>query len=206
MVGARKPTAIRRTEIARAVLRIIGTQGVTALTTSRLAAEVGVTSGALFRHFASQDDILRYANQHAVARIEATFPDDSLAPVRRIRTLAANRVRVLGADPGLTWFIHSDQAALALPADAAALLRTVVTRTRAFLLDALREGAADGSIRRDIDPEVLLVPVLGTIHTLIGTAGVRRLTAARRRSHERVLDGLMSLLTPSPIPRRTRQS
>lgn len=204
MAVARKPTAVRRTEIARAVLRVLGTEGVTALTTARLAAEVGVTSGALFRHFASQSDILRYATRHAVARIEATFPDDSVEPTRRIRTLAANRVRVLGADPGLTWFLHSDQAALALPEDAALLLRTLVTRTRAFLLAALRDGAADGSIRRDIDPEVLLVPVLGTIHTLIGTAGGSRSTAANRR--ERVLDGLMVLLTSSPTPPRTRKS
>ena len=107
----RKPAAVRREEIAQAVLRIIGERGLTSLTTSNLAAEVGLTSGALFRHFASQDEILRETTRHAVARIEATFPDEPLSPVDRLLALARNRVRVLGADPGLAWFLRSEQAA-----------------------------------------------------------------------------------------------
>jgi AcrR family transcriptional regulator len=185
---------VRREEIARAVLRIIGERGLTSLTTSNLAAEVGLTSGALFRHFASQDEILRETTRHAVARIEATFPDEPLSPVDRLLALARNRVRVLGADPGLAWFLRSEQAALALPQDAAGLLRDLVIRSKKYLLAAIREGVADGSIRDDIDPEVLLVPVLGTIHTLIGMSGVQRTSSRRRPSTERVLAGLARLL------------
>ena len=55
----RKPSAERRVEIAQAVLRIIGEQGITSFTTTALAKEIGVTSGALFRHFASRDEILQ---------------------------------------------------------------------------------------------------------------------------------------------------
>ena len=190
----RKPAAVRREEIARAVLRIIGERGLTSLTTSNLAHEVGFTSGALFRHFASQDEILRETTRHAVARIEATFPDDSLSPVERLLALARNRVSVLGADPGLAWFLRSEQAALALPRDAAGLLRDLVARSRKYLLAAIREGVADGSIRDDIDPQVLLVPVLGTIHTLIGMSGVQHTSSVRRPSTERVLAGLVRLL------------
>ena len=190
----RKPTAVRREEIARAVLRIIGERGLTSLTTANLAAEVGLTSGALFRHFASQDEILREATRHAVARIEATFPDESLSPVDRVLALARNRVSVLGADAGLAWFLRSEQALLALPQDAARMLRDLLNRSRRYLLAAIREGAADGSMRDDIDPEVLLVPVLGTIHTLIGMSGVQGTSSGRRPSTERVLAGLMRLL------------
>ncbi|MCP4741238.1 MAG: TetR family transcriptional regulator, partial [Actinomycetales bacterium] len=41
----RKSTAERREEIATAVLSIIGRTGLTSLTMSNLAAEIGVTSG-----------------------------------------------------------------------------------------------------------------------------------------------------------------
>lgn len=192
----RKPAAVRREEIVQAVLRIIGERGLTSLTTSNLAAEVGLTTGALFRHFASQEEILREATRHAVVRIDATFPDESLAPMDRLLALARNRVSVLGADAGLAWFLRSEQAALALPEDAAVRLRDLVTRSKRYLLATLREGVADGSIRDDIDPEVLLVPVLGTVHTLIGMSGVPRTSPGRRPSIERVLAGLVRLLSP----------
>ena len=57
----RKPSAERRVEIGEASLRIVGGRGVTALTTANLAREVGVTTGALFRHFDTLEDILREA-------------------------------------------------------------------------------------------------------------------------------------------------
>ena len=202
----RKPAAVRREEIVQAVLRIIGERGLTSLTTSNLAAEVGLTSGALFRHFASQEEILRQATRHAVALIEATFPDESLPPMERLLALARNRVRVLGADAGLAWFLRSEQAALALPQDAASLLRDLVTRSKKYLLATIREGVADGSIRDDIEPKVLLVLVLGTVHTLIGMSGAQQSSSSRRPSIERVLAGLVRLLTPPDRGRAKRKS
>jgi len=197
----RKPAADRREEIARAVLRIIGERGLTSLTTASLAAEVGVTTGALFRHFASLDEILSETVRYGVAKIENTFPDPALPPIDRILALARNRVRILGADPGLGWLLRSDQAYLTLPEDAVRRLRDVVRRTRQCLLRALREGAAAGSIRSDIEPEVLLVPVLGTIHAVIGMPGVhRQVPRGRQRNPERVLLALARLLAPPDVP------
>ena len=134
----RKPTGKRREEIARAVLRIIGEQGLTSLTTATLAAEVGVTTGALYRHFASLDEILAETVRLGVERLEATFPDESLPPLDRLVALARNRVRLLGNDPGLAWLLRSEQAYLTLPTDAAERLREIAGRSREFLLRTLR--------------------------------------------------------------------
>ena len=163
----RKTRPERRHEIVRAAFRIIGERGLTSLTTATLAAEVGVTTGALYRHFASLDEILIEAVRHGVAKIEETFPDPALPPIERLLALARKRVRLLGDDPGLVWLLRSEQAYLALPPNAVRLLRGVVRRSREFLLGTLRDGAADGSIRNDIEPELLLVPVVATIHAVI---------------------------------------
>lgn len=193
----RKPGAQRREEIARAVLRIIGERGLAALTTTTLAEEVGVTSGALFRHFASRDEILQEAVRYAMTRLEDTFPDASLPPVERLLVLARNRVRVLGSDPGLAWLVRSEEAHLALPEAAVVELRGLVDRSKRTLLEALREGAAQGSIRGDIEPEVLLVLVMGTIHAMVGMPGIHRATRTRRQDGpERVLLALQRVLAP----------
>ena len=83
-------------------------------------------------------------------------------------------MRLLGGDAGLAWLLRSEQAYLTLPKDAAGRLRDVARRSRRFLLQALREGAEGGSIRDDIEPELLLVPVLATIHAVIGMRGAHR--------------------------------
>lgn len=199
----RRSSEDRRKQIVKAVLRIIGDRGATSLTTRTLAEEVGVTSGALFRHYASQDEILADVVEYAVGQLEATFPDASLPPLERLLQLASNRVRVLGTDPGLAWLLRSEQARLMVPDPSAGRLRHVVRKSRRYLLDALREGASKGSIRNDIDPDVLLVLVTGTIHALIGMPGAHRFaTSGRRRDQHRVIEALERILAPGHDAKR----
>src|SRR5262245_13647077 len=193
----RKPTEQRRPQIGEAALRIVGREGPTALSTSNLAREVGVTTGALFRHFETLDDVLREAVRLGLEKMESTFPDPSLPPLDRIATLAGNRVAIFSKDRGLAWLVRSDQAALMLPSDAVVSLQEFVSRSRKFLLDAIREGVEDGSIRGDIDPQALLVLVAGTIHALVGMPGVHRSARASGGPEpEKVLSGLKRALAP----------
>lgn len=192
----RKSAETRRVEIVTALLRIVGERGVQALTTANLAAEVGLTTGALFRHFDSLEAMWHEATHYAVEQIDATFPEESLPPQERLLKLARNRVRLLGGDAGIAWLMRSEQAYLVLPAEAMEALQLRVTRSRKFILKALKDGAAEGVFREDIEPELLIVPVMGTIHTLIGMTGVHRGAAGRKPSTERVLDALMQLLAP----------
>ena len=189
----RKPTEVRQREIAEAVLRVIGDQGARSLTTARIAAEVGVTSGALFRHFASLDAILDAAVDHAVTLVEATFPASDLPAVERLRQLATARIQLIGSHRGLAWLLLSDQVYVTLSDRAVKRLRALVKRSRIFLLDAMREGAEAGSIRSDIAPESLLPIFTGTIHALIGAAGVHR----SGEEKPDVLGALFKLLSPT---------
>jgi AcrR family transcriptional regulator len=195
--GMRKPAAERRQEIGNAALRIVGREGVSELTTAKLAREVDLTTGALFRHFETLDDVLREAVRQGLERMESTFPDPSLPPLDRIAALARNRVALLSREPGLSWLVRSEQAVLILPGDAVDSLQEFVSRSRRFLLEAVQEGARQGSIRRDIDPQALLVVVAGTIHALVGMPGVHRLAKGSRSTPpEQVLSALMRMLAP----------
>jgi len=201
--GTRKSGAERREEIAQAVLRIIGERGLTTLTTATVADEVGVTSGALFRHFNSRDEMLDEAVTIALARIQETFPNPSLPPMERLLGLARNRIELFGSEPGIAWILRSDQAYLTLPAESVERLRSTVKRSKEFLLRAIRDGAKQGSIRSDIEPEILFITITGTIHTLIGMSGVHGVRPpsgirprSRRANDERALIGLECLIAP----------
>ena len=192
---ARKPSKERQREIILAVLRIIGERGVSSLTSAAIATEIGVTSGALFRHYESLDEIYRAVLHYAKTTIETTFPDVALPPIERLFTFTRNRVQLLGASPGLAWLMRSEQAEAVFPPDAVRNLWEVTQRSKEFIQHALKEWVEDGTIRNDIDGDVLLLLIMGTIHALIGTPGIRQIAKdAQANLPDRVLLALEQLL------------
>ena len=98
-MGAKRVTTPRRTEIADAALRIIGERGITSLTTATLAAELGVSSGAPFRHFASLDELLEETAHRVVELVEASFPPPGLGPLLALGQIEADAlVLIQGAE------------------------------------------------------------------------------------------------------------
>lgn len=159
----RRPTGDRQSDIADAILRVAGREGIGALTMERLGREVGVTSGALFRHFPSRTAMLNEAAQRAVALLEATFPPAELSPMDRLRHFVVARARVAVEHGAIPQLIFSEQFGKALPPKGARAMRGVVLRTFEFVVEALREAAARGEVRRDIPAEELALAVMGSI-------------------------------------------
>jgi len=176
-----------------AVLRIVSEEGIGSLTTTALARDIGVTSGALFRHFDTRDEILEETVRYVAETVGRTFPEPSLAPVERLRRLATSRIEVLTSQPGIGWFLHSDQAALSLPPAAVERLGDCARQTRAFVLAALKDGVAAGSVRSDVGIEHLLVVFLGTIHAFVNRARSSR----KAPDIEGLVHALMLVITPT---------
>lgn len=183
----------KRIEIADAALRIIATRGIAALTTSALAAELGVSSGAPFRHFANREAILEAVAHRVEELVLATFPPESLPPLERIQALLRARSRMVGGHPGIGRLMFSEQFALALPPVAATHLREVVLHTRSFLLRALEEAQREGTVRRDLAPEALLTVVFGLLMHLVYTQATGR---GRSQDSEATCSTLRTLLQP----------
>jgi len=198
--STRRPTAERRTQIANAALDLVGRHGPTAFTTARVAEAVGVTSGALFRHFDSLAAILDEAVRLAIERIEATFPDPALPPTERLFAMLRARVVLLRGDPGIAWLLRSELAVESLPASAVDQLASLVARSRAFLKACVLGGVAEGGLRADVPPSALLVTVTGTVHALVGRGGVHaRATTDDTNDLDAALGALRTLLSPSPL-------
>ncbi|MCB5167532.1 TetR family transcriptional regulator [Streptomyces bambusae] len=67
------PAADTRQSIVDAVLRIIGQDGVAAVTNRRIAKEAAVSLGSVTYHFATQHDLLRESLLHFVTEETRTF-------------------------------------------------------------------------------------------------------------------------------------
>lgn len=156
----------RRTEIADAALRIIATRGIAALTVAALASELGLTGGALYRHFASTEEILVAVAHRAVELVDATLPPEDLPALAWLERFIESRSKTVGGHPGLARLLVSDQVAMALPEAALEHVQGAVRRTFAAIEQALRRGQEAGEVRSDIDARDLIPIVAGTVQML----------------------------------------
>ena len=198
----RRPTAERRAELADAALAIIATRGIAALTTRTLAEAVGLTTGAIFRHFASLDALLVAVAERVEQVLASTYPPTTLAPRARLEGFVAARSAAVGEHVGILRLMLSEQFALALPAAAARRRRAAVVASQTFLTTTIAEAQAAGELRQDLAPEVLAVIVMGTIQ-LLGLASTRPHAGPARADAVRV--GLARLLAPPTGPDRRRK-
>ena len=197
----RKPTAERREEIADAALRIIGTRGIAALTVATLAAELGLTGGALYRHFPSTEAILDAVAARAEALLDATLPPEGLPPLEWLERFAEGRTRTVGTHVGLARLMLSEQVAFSLSPAAVARLQGVVDRSRAGITRALVAGQAARLVRDDVPAQALAPIVMGTLQMIAmhrADAGIRRVAGDPMV----VFRTLMTLIAPARSSRR----
>ncbi len=113
MKTKRLDTATRRTQIKRAVLRIISVEGLGKLSTRNLASKVGVTEGALFRHFASKKDILFAIFQDVRGDLLAELKNvahSNASSDKKLAEFLVVHVKYLIANRGITMLLFSEAA------------------------------------------------------------------------------------------------
>jgi len=197
MDDSRQPLTPKQIEIADAALRVMGERGIAALTTASLAQELGVSSGAPFRHFASRELILCAAAQRVAELVAGTYPDPGLPPLERLEALFLARVQTVGMRAGVARFIFSEQFALALPAAAAQRMVNLVQDTRDFVLKALGDAAAAGVIRDEPAPGALLPIVMGSLQHLVFLSALPP-GLGKPPTAGAVFSSLRRLLAPNP--------
>jgi AcrR family transcriptional regulator len=187
----RRSSETRQVELIDAALRIIETRGIAALSTRSLAEAVGLSSGAMFRHFATIDDLLDAVVSRVEAVLEATYPTTSLPPLERLERFVEARSTVVGSQLGIPRLVLSEQFSLALPKRGSERLAACRKKTHAFITECLRDGQRAGEVRTDVDVDVLAPIVIGTVQMLVLSRTSRRALEAQR-----VRSGLLTLLRP----------
>lgn len=201
MPRTRRATDLRQAELTDAALHLIATRGVAALSTRSLAEAVGLSSGAIFRHFDSLDSLLEAVVARVEAVLEATYPPPTLPPRERLARFVEARSTAVGDRVGILRLVLSEQFLLALPRNGSERLTSCVKKTRAFVLGCLREGQAAGEIRADVPAEALAPIVMGTVQMVAFSGGGAGPKAGEAQA---VRDALATLLAPATAPRRAR--
>jgi AcrR family transcriptional regulator len=165
---ARKSSDERRQEIVQAVLDLIAVEGIQGITMSRIAAKVGISEAALYRHFRSKLDIVHTTigtvfDQILALLASAATTGDAPTDVQRVFTA---HLRFIERHPGVARILFSDEIHfnnLALRNE----LNGRIVQLLDFIADFLSTGVAAGNLPQDLDVENAAVLYLGLIQAQV---------------------------------------
>lgn len=200
-----KPMSERQSEIVEVATRLLATKGARRFTVQLLADEIGVTGGAIYRHFGSMEEVMGAVVEQIGAVLFEGFPPAADDPLERLRLFFHRRTRSVLAHPYISRLLLSDHLAQAVGKAQAARLEEFKRRSRTFVRDCLREAERGGLLTSGMSAEAGAVVVLGSILAL-AHAGARAAeeTTPDRLSGE-VWSGIERMLRgPTPVREQTK--
>lgn len=163
----RLTTQDRKAQIVRATMALLATTPLERLSTRQIAAELGLTQPALFRHFASRDEILLAVLDDIRAQL------GELAATVLARDGAATQLRLLMTQlfafverhPGLPALLFSSGLPEVGPLRNA--LKGLMTMQGALVAELFRHGQASGEFDPAVEAEHAATSFVGLIQGLI---------------------------------------
>ncbi len=183
----RETTENRKRQIADAALKIIAEQGLARFTTAAIAQEVGITEGAIFRHFPSKEAIVLAAIDRIEELFEEGAPPDEGVPLERLRRFVEHRVRVVRENGGIPRLVFSDELSLAAGEAGSAKVAAIRKRAAATIRRCLEEAQQRKLLPADLDLDAAALVVQGAVMALVQTRAPRTATGRVWATIERVL-------------------
>ena len=160
----RKPADLRRAEIIEAVLRLSVEVGPDRLGTAAVAAAVGISQPAIFRHFPSREALWVAVADHVAARMRAGWVEaqaGSPSPEGNLRRIVEAQARLVAAEPSILAIVFSHELRVSNPA-LAAVFRGLMAELTGRLVAAF---TALGP-RVTVEPKDAALLVLGLLQGL----------------------------------------
>ena len=160
----------RQLEILEAAGAILYKEGVGGLTTKNLAKRVGFTESALYRHYASKEDILAALLKHLHASMEERLPPitalTEFAPSERLRRLFGSQLEYFTEHPHFLVAIFSDGLLTYSPAIKEGMLQ-IMFLMRSAVLRIIEDGQQNKDFITRISAEELTHVLMGSFRLLM---------------------------------------
>lgn len=163
------PAEARRAETVEAVISLAAERNPSDITTAAIASRLGLTQGALFRHFPNKDAILEsvmaWVSDRLLARVETAMAS-AATPLAAMEAAFLAHAAFVSEHPGVPRMLFGE---LQRSEDTAAkhLVRTLLGRYRERLARLVEQGKREGSIAADVDTGVAISGFIGTLQGLV---------------------------------------
>lgn len=197
---SRKTAEERRSEIVSAALRLADAMGPDRLTTEAIAAEIGVSQPAIFRHFRTKQAIWQGVAETVADRMTAAWGDvldGRSGPVDRIRELVSVQLRLIEATPAIPAILFSRELHVENDALRARFL-DLMRRFHRTIAGEVRRAQGDGEMRDDLDPDDIAFLLISLVQGLALRWSLNRKGFSLEAEGARLLAVQLALLRPSP--------
>ena len=192
----RLDTETRQGQIKKAVLEIISKEGIGKLSTRNLAAHIGFTEGALFRHFSSKQEImlaiLEDVKRDLIAEQEKVVYSTMKAD-KKLKSFLCLHINYLIENKGITMLLFSEAAHLN-DTKLKSGLRDILLTQKEFVNKIVQQGINERIWDPSIEVEsvgmlYMGIPITLNIELILQAEGV-----TRDRFCDRMLDLFTRLL------------
>ena len=191
----RLPAPERRRDVVAAVIELARESGPEGITTQAIAERVGVTHGALFRHFPDKQAMWSEVFDWVEARL-ASVVDDAFAgggsPLETLERVFLDHVQFVSGHPGVPRIIFHE---LQGPAESALRdrARRLVRGYRGRIVGLLADAKRARELPVSLDEETAALLFVGAVQGLVVQSALFRgeagMNAAARRIFPMLLDG-----------------
>ncbi|MDD4310594.1 MAG: TetR/AcrR family transcriptional regulator [Candidatus Cloacimonetes bacterium] len=159
----------RQMDMVKAAIDIIANKGYEKLTTKNLAAEIGVTEAALYRHFKSKRELVTMVLSYfefLSCEVLTEIRESNCAPVDCIRKFVLNRYELFSRNSALAKVMFSEELFKNDPGFTGqyqSIMHIHRGEVVAFIQKAQKEGSIDGGL----DPTQLFRIIVGSMRLIV---------------------------------------
>jgi AcrR family transcriptional regulator len=157
----------RKLDIVTAVLKLVDRVGVAGVTTKRIAHEVGVVEGALYKHFDSKNEIFHRLLEIAEIQVNDKFREmeaRQLGPEQKLRDWFQFVIAYLEDFPGIYRILFSD-ALYNEDKELFKKFKSITWSLKDHVQGMIRAGREQNVFKPEVNCETSAIIYLGMIHT-----------------------------------------
>ncbi len=164
MAAERLDTETRQGQIKKAVLGIISSEGIGKLSTRNLASKIGVTEGALFRHFSSKKEImlsiLNDVKSELIADQEKITFSSTLSAEEKLFKFLCIHIKYLIENKGVTILLFSEAAHMN-DSQLKKGLREILLTQKEYISRIIKQGMNEGVWDKSLNVENVATLYMG---------------------------------------------
>ena len=163
------PADERRAATVEAVINLAAEQNPSDITTTAIAQRMGLTQGALFRHFPSKDAILEavmtWVAERLLSRVDRAAQNVT-SPLAALEAVFMAHIDFVSEHPGVPRMLFGE---LQRPGETLPkrMVQTLIQRYGERLRHLLERGKAIGELDANLDIETASVSFIGSIQGLV---------------------------------------
>jgi len=163
------PAEKRRTVTVEAVVELAGEQNPSEITTAAIAKRMGLTQGALFRHFPNKDAILQAVMEWVAERLMSLIEkviNAELSPLTALESIFMAHVDFITEHPGIPRMLFGE---LQRSEETAPkwITQALIHRYAERLNRLFEQGKTCGELDENFDNEAAATLFIGTIQGLV---------------------------------------